>query len=68
MLLLDTDRSHLLIPRSSGTEPLLTAHVHVRADASPVDVLARLEAHLKKKGITHSTIQICNPQGAVIAV
>ena len=56
----------LLLP--SGTEPIMTAHINVRADASPDAVLKRLEAHMRRIGITHSTIQICNSEGGVLAV
>ncbi len=53
---------------SSGTEPIMTAHVHVHDNTSADAVLKRLEAHVKKLGITHSTIQICNIEGAALAV
>lgn len=44
--------------------PILTAHVHIGADTNAEQVLKKLEAYVRTKGIKHSTIQICNPLGS----
>jgi uncharacterized membrane protein YgcG len=41
--------------------PVLTAHVHIGEDADPTQVLSALEVYVRRIGIRHSTIQICNP-------
>jgi len=41
--------------------PVLTAHVHIGEDADPTQVLSALEVYVRRIGIKHSTIQICNP-------
>lgn len=41
--------------------PVLTAHVHIGEDADPTAVLQELEGYVRRIGIKHSTIQICNP-------
>jgi hypothetical protein len=41
--------------------PVLTAHVHIGEDADPTSVLQALEVYVRRIGIRHSTIQICNP-------
>jgi cobalt-zinc-cadmium efflux system protein len=41
--------------------PVLTAHVHIGEDADPTAVLSALEVYVRRIGIRHSTIQICNP-------
>lgn len=41
--------------------PVLTAHVHIGGDADANAVLSALEVYVRRIGIKHSTIQICNP-------
>ncbi|KIY94164.1 CDF transporter, membrane protein [Monoraphidium neglectum] len=41
--------------------PVLTAHVHIGEDADQTQVLQALEVYVRRIGIKHSTIQICNP-------
>jgi hypothetical protein len=49
--------------------PILTAHVHIAESADADVVLQGLEAYVRQSlGIQHSTIQICNYQGAAVAV
>ncbi|GLI59526.1 hypothetical protein VaNZ11_001418 [Volvox africanus] len=49
--------------------PILTAHVHIAESANADAVLRGLEAYVRDSlGIQHSTIQICNYQGAAVAV
>ncbi|KAF5834227.1 hypothetical protein DUNSADRAFT_9180 [Dunaliella salina] len=43
--------------------PILSAHVNVDADALADSVLKKLEQFSRKRGIRHSTVQICNPSG-----
>jgi len=40
--------------------PILSAHVNVDAEASADKVLKRLERLFRKRGIRHSTVQVCN--------
>ncbi|EFJ45417.1 hypothetical protein VOLCADRAFT_63715 [Volvox carteri f. nagariensis] len=48
--------------------PILTAHVHIAEWADADAVLRELEAYVRNTlGIQHSTIQICNYQGAALA-
>jgi Co/Zn/Cd efflux system component len=47
---------------STSMKPVLTAHVHIGPDADATQVLQQLEAYVRRLGIDHSTIQICNMQ------
>lgn len=47
--------------------PILTAHVHVASSMDSDVVLKKLEAYVRRLGVRHSTIQICNPPVASIA-
>jgi zinc transporter 2 len=41
--------------------PVLTAHVHVAHAADHSSILLQLERSFQRRGIKHSTVQICNP-------
>eukprot|EP00798_Chlamydomonas_sp_ICE-L_P005074 gene5074-34872_t len=45
----------------SSSIPILTAHIHKNEGADSDQVLEKVEHYIRKAGIRHSTVQICNP-------
>lgn len=41
--------------------PIMSAHVNVTLGTRPESVLKSLEQFSRRRGIRHSTVQICNP-------